>query len=305
MPTPQSGSMAIDHQQAAAPTHFRVSNQASNTSTAQAHQPAPIARLQPAPLQTTLYQLRNRNQTANSPPRLSSMHAASLNSQQTADAERGAVAAADHTDEVLYLCSDAAARHQHATATLPGFDQSLSPGPSACNHPLHHHPLFDQQGSDLCTSDEHVPFGSPILQGPHPMPPRRASTRAASPPPGFKNVSHDHLFDEEGSDSTFDDSAQNLPPHMRVLRRTAALAAAPPPGFEDVIPQPRLSQHSEAAAGPSQTGTSAEPGSGHEGYACDRWPRPDGSHRHISEKGKRRQKRRALLRKQARQAQRS
>lgn len=304
MPMPQSGSMATDHQQAAAPTHFRVSSQASNASAAQAQLPDPTTRLQPAPPRSTLYHLRNHNLSRALPPGLSSMHAASLDSQQTA---AGAVTAADHTDEVLPSCYDAAAKNKHAMATPTGFDQALSNGPSTSDHPLHDHPLHDQQGSDSCSSDEDVAFGSPILQAPQPMPPCKTSTRTTSPPPGFENVTHNHLFDEHESDSTSgDDSAtQTLSVQSRVQRRAAASAVAPPPGFEDVIPQPGLSQGREGAAGSSQTVTNAEAGSDHAGCACDRWPRPDGSHRHITEKGKRRQKRRALLRKQARQAQRS
>ena len=318
--TPQSGSVATDHKQAAATSqvlvgrqaataeagvhggHSGQSSQASRAAASQAQLPDPTARLHPAPLRTTLYQLRNHSQSRGLPSGLGSMRPASLDYQHATGATPGAVAAADHSDEVSPSCSDAAARTMQPMAISTSLDQSVSTRPSASDHPL-----YDQQGSDSCTSDKDVGFGSPSSRAPDPTPPRRIFAQAVSPPSGFEHVTHDHLYDEHESDSTSsDDSAtQNLLPHVRVLRRNAASAASPPPGFEDVVPQPRFSQDSEATAGPSQMASNAEPGSNHADCACGRSPRPDGSHRHITEKGKRRQKRRALLRKQARLAQRS
>ena len=72
-------------------------------------------------------------------------------------------------------------------------------------------------------------------------------------------------------------------------RRRAAPTSAisPPPGFENAVHQPW-----DSDAGPD----------GNVMHASQRRPRPDGSDRHITEKGKRRSKRRCLARKEARKA---
>lgn len=308
MPSATSGSMAAnrqqaaDHAQAAATPQVQV---ASLAITAEAHVhggrrsqtgEALIAQAQPqpAPLQSSLEQCSNRSQSRTVPCGLSSMHPASLDSQETADAMPAAVSAADHTNEVCHSCSGAAAKNKHV---MPGLD----PGPSTVDCGLR-----DQQVSDSCRSEDGMPSVPHKVRAPH-----TSAAPAPSPPPGFEHVILQPVFEDEGSDSTSDDAssgksaAQYLPPHVAASRRTAASPPSPPPGFEHVILQPWLDPVGKAAAGPSQTATNAEHGRDNEGCACDRWPRPDGSHRHITEKGKRRQKRRALRCKQARQAQHS
>ena len=298
---------AADHAQAAAPPQVQVGSLAT---TAEAHVhggrrsqtgKALIAQAdpQPAPLQSSLDQCSNRSQSGLAPCGLSTMHPASLDSHETAGAMPSAVSAADHTNGVFH--SGVAANSKHVIANPAGLDHPVYTGPSDVDHPLHH-----QQGSDSCTSEDEVPSEPHKVRAPH-----RSAAQAPSPPPGFEHVILHPVFEEQGSDSISDDAssckaaAQYVPPQVAALRRTAASPPNPPPGFEHVIPQPWLDPVGEAAAGPSQTATNAEHGSDDDGCACGRWPRPDGSHRHITEKGKRRQKRRALRRKQAREAQHS
>ena len=258
MPTPEPGSKAS--QQAAATTQAQAADLAAEGLSHAGHgsQTSKASVLQgprrSSVVQSTLYQLRNRSLSRALPSSPSSMPPASLDFLQTADAVPGPASAAADTGEGLHSQSEASAKNKQAIADPTGPGHPVYANPSTSDHPL-----YDQQGSDSCTSDDELP--SPISY---------------------------------------------LRLHMRTPRNTTARAVSPPPGFENVIPQPREKQDCETAAGPSRhdRSISRESGSDHEGYACDRWPRPDGSHRHITEKGKRRQKRRALARKQARQAQR-
>lgn len=313
MPTATSGCMAAsrqqaaDHAQAAATPQVQVGSLATtaeahvhggrSSQTSQALLAQAQAQAQPAPLQSSFPQRSNCSQSAIASCGLSTMHPASLDLQRTAGAMPSAGSAADPTNRVFHSCLGAAAKNKCVIADPAGLGRSY-PGPSTVDYRLH-----DQQGSDSFTAEEEVPSVPHILRSPH-----TSAARAPSPPPGFEHVILHPVFEEQGSHSTSDDTssaAQHLPPHVAALRRTAASPPSPPPGFEHVKPQPWLDPVGEAAAGPSQTATNAEHSGDHEGCACDSWPRSDGSHRHIIEKGKRRQKRRALRRKQTRQAQRS
>ena len=300
MPCATSGPMAADRQQAADHSQAAATPQvqvASVATTAETHVQggrrsqtgkACIAQAQPqpAPLQSSLDQCSNRSQSRTAPCQLSSMHPASLDSYEAADAmpSAGSAAAADYTNGVFHSVSGVAAISKHGTANPAGLHHPAYTGPFNVDHPLH-----DQQGSDSCTSEDEVPSVPHILQASH-----TSAARAPSPPPGFEHVILHPVLAEHGSDGTSGDTwscksaAQNLLPHVAALSRTAASPPSPRPGLEHVIPQLGLDPAGEVAAGPSQTATNAEHGSDDEGCACGRWPRSDGSHRHITERGKRR-----------------